>query len=85
MAENPGAAWELGQRCRNILACTLSELPASHGLCFVGNLQHVLLRRVEMVDCRSEQVRNETRLVPVLGMIVLWTHSRLIDNVVMEE
>lgn len=71
---------------QHILACTLSELPASDGLRFVGNLQYVLLRWVEMIDRCSEQVLNEARLVPVLGkLIVLVTHSRLLDDDMMEE
>lgn len=75
-----GTAWKLGRRCRNILARALSELPASHGLRLVGNLQQVLLRWVEMVDGRGEQVLNETRLVPILA--ILGSHFESLDDVV---
>lgn len=63
----------------HILACTLSELPASHDLRFGGDLQYVLLRWVEVIDGRSEQVLDEGRLIPVLG--VLSTHFRALDVV----
>lgn len=61
----------IGKNYDHILACILSELPASHGLHFSGNLQYVLLRRVEMTDSRSQQVLDESRLIPVLGRFVV--------------
>lgn len=60
----------------DILASTFGELPGPHGFHFGSDLQYVLLRRVNVIDSRSEQVLDQSRLVPVLGStVVLWTQS----------